>query len=44
MTTHLSTRLVWHDDGWNGNICQRPDLNVSCAMHKPTRTSDGQRQ
>ena len=37
MTTHLSARLVWHDDGWNGKICQRPDLNVSCAMHEHVR-------
>jgi exodeoxyribonuclease V alpha subunit len=36
-TTHLSARLVWHDNGWDGRICQRPDLNVSCAMHEHVR-------
>ncbi len=24
MTTHLSTRLVWHDRAWDGHICDHP--------------------
>jgi exodeoxyribonuclease V alpha subunit len=24
MTTHLSTRLVWHDQAWDGHICDHP--------------------
>lgn len=27
---HLSLRLVWHDRGWDGCVCDRPDLNVYC--------------
>lgn len=27
---HLSLRLVWHDRGWDGCICDNPELNVYC--------------
>jgi exodeoxyribonuclease V alpha subunit len=37
MPTHLSARLVWHDDAWNGRVCQHPNLNVSCVMHEHIR-------
>jgi len=37
MTVHLSTRLVWHDQGWNGCICRHPKLNVSCMVNKHVR-------
>ena len=30
MTTHLSVRLAWHDNGWDGRICQAPHLNAYC--------------
>lgn len=30
-TTHISARLAWHDDGWNGRICQDPKRNVFCV-------------
>lgn len=30
MTKHLSLRLAWHDDGWNGRICRNPKANVYC--------------
>ena len=31
MATHLSTRIAWHMDGWNGhNICQNPGGNHHC--------------
>ena len=34
MTVHLTARLAWHDDGWNGRICERPDCNSYCVgMH-----------
>lgn len=34
MTVHLTARLAWHDDGWNGRICERPDCNTYCVgMH-----------
>lgn len=28
MTTHLSTRLVWHDRAWDGHICDHPSKNA----------------
>lgn len=30
MTNHMSVRLAWHDNGWNGRICDAPALNVYC--------------
>ena len=30
MTTHLSARLAWHMDGWNGHICKKPASNNYC--------------
>jgi exodeoxyribonuclease V alpha subunit len=39
MTTHLSARLTWHQDAWNGHICQRPLLNAACMVHDHVRAS-----
>lgn len=30
-TKHISARLAWHDDGWNGKICRDPLANVYCT-------------
>lgn len=30
MPTHLSARLSWHNDGWNGRICRKPANNHFC--------------
>ena len=30
MAIHMSLRLAWHDNGWNGHICKKPDENVYC--------------
>ena len=27
---HLTVRMAWHDNKWNGNICREPELNVYC--------------
>ena len=27
---HLSLRLAWHNDGWNGHICKDPKSNTYC--------------
>ncbi len=27
---HISIRVPWHDNGWNGTICKEPCLNDSC--------------
>ena len=37
MATHLSNRLVWHDRGWDGRICDHPSQNVSCMVRKHIR-------
>lgn len=32
MTNHISLRLAWHDNGWNGRICNNPQNNAKyCA-------------
>jgi hypothetical protein len=30
MALHMSLRLAWHDNGWNGHICKKPDENGYC--------------
>lgn len=27
---HISIRLAWHNDGWNGHICKEPKKNTYC--------------
>ena len=31
MTTHITLRLAWHNDGWNGRICAKPAENSYCV-------------
>lgn len=31
MTLHLSARVAWHMDGWNGRICHNPAANTYCV-------------
>lgn len=31
MIKHLSIRVTWHDNKWNGTICQHPSQNAFCA-------------
>lgn len=30
MAVHMSLRLAWHDQGWNGHICENPGNNPYC--------------
>ncbi|MBR5413671.1 MAG: AAA family ATPase [Fibrobacter sp.] len=30
MAKHFSVRLAWHENGWNGHICQNPQANSYC--------------
>lgn len=30
MAQHISLRVPWHDNGWNGNVCSCPKDNQSC--------------
>ena len=39
MTTHLSTRITWHDRGWDGHVCDCPVENSSCLVHQHIRES-----
>ncbi len=29
---HLSVRVPWHDNGWNGTVCKKPRENGSCMF------------
>jgi len=29
---HLSIRVPWHDNGWNGTVCKKPKENASCLF------------
>jgi exodeoxyribonuclease V alpha subunit len=31
MPTHITARLAWHNDGWNGAICKAPAKNSYCV-------------
>ena len=31
LTAHLTARLAWHDDGWNGRVCEQPSCNTFCV-------------
>src|SRR5947207_6005660 len=31
MINHLSLRLAWHNEGWNGHICTDPKSNTYCV-------------
>jgi len=31
---HVSIRVPWHDNGWNGTVCQAPKLNGACLKLK----------
>jgi exodeoxyribonuclease V alpha subunit len=33
MTVHLSARLAWHMEGWNGRVCRDPASNTFCVGH-----------
>jgi hypothetical protein len=37
MTTHLSTRLVWHDRAWDGHLCDHPSKNAYCIVQQHIR-------
>lgn len=31
MTTHLTVRMAWHDNSWDGRVCSKPEENVYCV-------------
>ena len=34
MIQHISIRVPWHDNGWNGNVCSCPQTNNACLRLK----------
>jgi hypothetical protein len=32
--THITARLAWHNDGWNGAVCKAPEQNTYCVGWK----------
>ncbi len=34
MPTHVTARLAWHSDGWNGAVCKSPAENTYCVGTK----------
>lgn len=34
MAQHISIRVPWHDNGWNGNVCNGPSCNNLCLRLK----------
>lgn len=34
MQQHLSIRVPWHDNGWDGTVCQNPERNQACRVLK----------
>ena len=37
MTAHLSAKLIWHDQAWNGCVCNNPARNPCCVMQQDIR-------
>lgn len=31
---HVSIRVPWHDNGWNGSVCKGPKFNTACLKLK----------
>lgn len=52
MTKHLTIRMAWHDNNWNGKVCLNPEENTYCTgansllssrIEKNKRVDDEQR-
>lgn len=37
MAQHISVRVPWHDNGWNGSVCKEPSTNMACLKLKNIR-------
>jgi hypothetical protein len=31
MSTHVTARLAWHNNGWDGSVCRSPERNTYCV-------------
>lgn len=36
---HISIRVPWHDNGWDGSVCKNPKANASCLVLDRIRDS-----
>ncbi len=34
MSKHISIRVPWHDNGWDGSVCRHPEHNQACRVLK----------
>ena len=34
MPTHITARLAWHNNGWDGSVCREPERNTYCVGAK----------
>lgn len=42
---HLSIRVPWHDNGWNGSVCKHPEHNQACLkLPRIAGTKDDQQE
>jgi ATP-dependent exoDNAse (exonuclease V) alpha subunit len=39
MPKHLSIRVPWHDNNWNGTVCKHPEYNQACRFLRPIALS-----
>ncbi|SHH01921.1 ATP-dependent exoDNAse (exonuclease V), alpha subunit, helicase superfamily I [Thermosyntropha lipolytica DSM 11003] len=37
---HLSIRVHWHDNGWNGTVCKNPAENYCCSEKEKCKCED----
>ena len=40
---HISVRVPWHDNGWNGSVCREPKFNTACLKLKNISDSKDER-
>ncbi len=41
---HISIRVPWHDNGWDGSVCKNPKANAACLVLDRIRDSRNDNQ
>lgn len=41
---HVSVRVPWHDNNWNGTVCQNPSANASCLVLQNIRAKKDEKK
>jgi len=44
LVKHLSVRVAWHDNSWNGKVCSEPENNIYCRGNYSLLSSRIQRR